>query len=302
MYGLRSYQLAKMMNLTQIQLSDLKIGQPLPHNLVDQNHAVLREQGHIFKTPDELRNLPVEKIFFQCKENQLNHNKPNDYPALFDFNDMQLKVGDKLLLKPQSNASSLCFSKNGTCMVTVIGYIPQVTLMVSLPAAEQMAGGAFVEGDQMQANLFNGQNAFSFRVFVDYVIKHPFRCLCLSFPKHINGQIIRKSRRIRTEIKARANVTDAQILVTNLSISGAQITLQDDLGLKLNEKLELSFELRCEERNISMLLNMNIKSSNVKSNLLFCHGVEFINLNTEQVSALRSFVHQEIVKDPSVVI
>ncbi|QOJ19991.1 MAG: flagellar brake protein [Gammaproteobacteria bacterium] len=292
-----------MMNLTQIQLSDLKIGQPLPHNLVDQNHAVLRERGHIFKTPDELRKLPDRKIFFQCKENQLNHDGPNDnYPAFFDFSDMQLKVGDKLLLKPQSNTKSLCFSKNGTCMVTVIGYIPKVTLMVSLPATDQMVGAPFVEGDQMQANFFNGQNAFSFKVFVDHVIKHPFKCLCLSFPKQINGQIIRKSRRIRTEIRAEADVTIAQILITNLSASGAQITVQDDLGLKPNEKLELSFELQFEERNIPMLLRANIKSSNIKSDLLFCHGVEFVNPSAEQVSALRSFVHQEIVKDPTIII
>ena len=291
-----------MMNLTQIQLSDLKIGQPLPHNLVDQNRAVLRERGHIFKTQDELRNLPESKIFFQCKKNQSNHDRPDDYPALFDFSDMQLKVGDKLLLKPQSNTKSLCFSKNGTCMVTVIGYIPKVTLMVSLPATDQMVGAPFVEGDQMQANFFNGQNAFSFKIFVDHVIKHPFKCLCLSFPKQINGQIIRKSRRIRTEIRASTNVTGAEILITNLSASGAQITLQDDLGLKINEKLELSFELQLGERSIPMLLNVNIKSSNIKQNLLFCHGVEFANPNAEQVFTLRSFVHQEIVKDPTVVI
>ncbi|MER0170789.1 MAG: flagellar brake protein [Nitrosomonas sp.] len=175
-------------------------------------------------------------------------------------------------------------------------------LLVSLPANDQMVGAPFVEGDQMQVNFFNGKNAFRFRVFVDYVIKHPFKCLCLSFPRQIKGQTIRKSRRIRTEIKARANVTDAQILITNLSISGAQITLQDDFGLKLNEKLELSFELQCEDKNINILLNINIKSSNIKSNLLFLYGVEFANLNAEQVFALRSFVHQEIVKDPSVVI
>ncbi|PTQ75411.1 PilZ domain-containing protein [Nitrosomonas oligotropha] len=291
-----------MMNLTQIQLSDLKIGQPLPHNLVDENQAVLREQGHIFKTPDELRKLPDRKIFFQYKENQLNNNKLNDYSASFDFNGMQLKVGDKLMLKPQSNAGILSFSKTGACMVTVIGYIPNVMLLVSLPVTDQMVGTSFVEGDQMQVNFFNGKNAFSFRIFVDYVIKHPFKCLCLSFPKQIKGQIIRKSRRIRTGIKARANVTGAQILITNLSASGAQITLQDDLGLKLNEKLELSFELQLEEQSIPMLLNVNIKSSNIKQDLLFCHGVEFANPSVEQVSALRSFVHQEIVKDPTIVI
>lgn len=291
-----------MMNLTQIQISDLKIGQPLPHNLVDQNGEVLLERGHIFKTPDELKTLSDRKIFFQCKENQLNHNKPADYPAHFDFGDMQLKVGDKLLLKPQSNASSLCFSKNGTCTVNVIGYIPKVTLIVSLPAADQMIGSAFVEGDQMQANFFNGQNMFRFRVFIDYVIKHPLKCLCLSFPSQIKGQKIRKSRRIRTEIRARTNVTGAEILITNLSASGAQITLQDDLGLKINEKLELSFELQLGERSIPMLLNVNIKSSSIKQNLLFCHGVEFANPNAEQVFTLRSFVHQEIVKDPTVVI
>ena len=291
-----------MMNLTQIQLSDLEIGQPLPHNLVDQNRAVLRERGHIFKTQDELRNLPESKIFFQCKKNQSNHDRPDDYPALFDFSDMQLKVGDKLLLKPQSNASGLCFSKDGTCMVTVIGYIPKVMLLVSLPATDQIIGTPFVEGDQMQANFFNGQNAFRFRVFIDYVIKHPLKCLCLSFPQQIKGQKIRKSRRIRTGIKAIANVSGAQVLITNLSASGAQIISQDDLGLNLNEKLELSFELQFEDRHVPMRLNVNIKSSNIRQDLLFCHGVEFANPNAEQVSALRSFVHQEIVKDPSVVI
>ncbi len=218
----------------------------------------------------------------------------------FEFNDMQLKVGDKLQLKLRSNTNITCCSSNGGfCMVTVIGYVPNRTLMVTMPKSDQLIGQPLIEGDQFLARLFSGQCAFSFTVFVECIVRKPFNYLHLSFPTQIFGQTIRKSRRIRTNIQATVNNTPSQAIITNLSVTGAEIRTQTDLG-EPGTAIDLTFEMEFEEKNVSVQLQSVIRSFRLTqgTDLLLSYGVEFIELQSEQAFALRSFVYQELVRNP----
>jgi hypothetical protein len=121
----------------------------------------------------------------------------------------------------------------------------------------------------------------------------------LSFPTKILGQTIRKSRRIRTQIPATVNEISTPLIITNLSITGAEIRTKIDLG-KPGAVLNLSFQIEFEEKKVLFQLQSIIRSFRVgqENDKTLSYGIEFIELQPEQTFALRSFIHQELVKNP----
>ena len=117
------------------------------------------------------------------KQNESNNNK-------FGFDDMQLKVGHKLQLKLASQLKRPVEIKYNSYVSTLIGYVQDNSLIVAMPASDLLVGEPFIEGDQVQVSLFSGNSVFNFMVFVDKIIKVPFKYLHLSFPKEIHGQNI----------------------------------------------------------------------------------------------------------------
>ncbi|WP_292915211.1 flagellar brake protein [Nitrosomonas sp.] len=103
-------------------------------------------------------------------------------------------------------------------------------MIVSMPASDQLIGEPFIEGDQIHVRLITGQYAYKFTVFVDKIIKVPFKYLYLSFPKDIQGQSIRKSRRIKCNLQATVAEKAIPITISDLSICGAGITSHLPLG------------------------------------------------------------------------
>lgn len=224
----------------------------------------------------------------------------NTNQAEFEFKDMQLKVGDKLLLNIRSNLYITCCSTNGSsCMVSLIGYVPNKSLLVTMPKSEQQGGLPLIPGDQFLVRLFSGQCAFSFTVFIDSIVKKPFNYMHLSFPTKILGQTIRKSRRIRTQIPAMVKDVSAPVMIANLSITGAEIRAKIDLA-EPGTTIRLSFQIEFEEKNISIQLQSIIRSFRITQDdeEPLSYGVEFIDLEPEQTFALRSFIHQELVRNP----
>ena len=219
----------------------------------------------------------------------------------FNFDDMQLKVGDRLQLQLHSGAKSSCRLNNDTCMVTVIGYVPDHSLIVSMPKTDQLIGQPFLEGDQILVRLFSGRCAFSFTVFVDKLVKLSFKYLHLSFPKHILGQTIRKSRRVKIAIEGEATVNSRSmpLIITNLSAAGAEISTHTELG-GIGTLIELSVKVKIHEKEISLRLQSIIRSFKaINKQDALRYGVEFTSLQAEQIFSLRSFIYQELVENPN---
>ena len=290
------------MDLIPIQFSDLKVGQPLSWDLFDQERKPLIERGYIIKTTDELEELSKKSsVFLRLKASSEKIGAIDKKISEFNFDDMQLKVGDRLQLQLHSSAKSSCRLNNDTCMVTVIGYVPDHSLIVSMPKTDQLIGQPFLEGDQILVRLFSGRCAFSFTVFVDKLVKLSFKYLHLSFPKHILGQTIRKSRRVRTAIEAEATVNSGSIplIITNLSAAGAEISTHTELG-GIGTLIELSVKVKIHEKEISLRLQSIIRSFKaINKQDALRYGVEFTSLQAEQIFSLRSFIYQELVENPN---
>lgn len=290
------------MDLIPIQFSDLKVGQPLSWDLFDQERKPLMERGHIIKTTAELKELSRRSsVLLRLKASSEKIGAIDKKISEFNFDDMQLKVGDRLQLQLHSGAKSSCRLNNDTCMVTVIGYVPDHSLIVSMPKTDQLIGQPFLEGDQILVRLFSGRCAFSFTVFVDKLVKLSFKYLHLSFPKHILGQTIRKSRRVRTAIEAEATVNSGSIplIITNLSAAGAEISTHTELG-GIGTLIELSVKVKIHEKEISLRLQSIIRSFKaINKQDALRYGVEFTSLQAEQIFSLRSFIYQELVENPN---
>lgn len=224
----------------------------------------------------------------------------------YDFNDIKLKVGDRLHIKPSTTAKAQCCLKNDDhCSAIVIGYVPDKTLLVYLPKAEPLIGYPLVGGDQIFVRFFNGKNIFSFKVFVEQVINLPFKYIHLSFPTQIHGQAIRNSVRIKTNIEAKVTVNQETFpaTITNLSSTGAEIQIRADLG-EPGSTLNLSFDVNVHEKITSFTVSAIIKRFNLSKNEIgqLVYGIKFIDLMPEQTQMLLNYMYQELILDEGKII
>ncbi len=286
------------MNLIAVKTSDLVIGQPLPWDLFNQERQQLLARGDVINTDDELQ-LLGEAPTFRMQEATPAPAVTDTAPAAqaealrFQFKDMRLAVGDKLQLSPPSNVGG------DRCMVKLIGYIEDVTLMVGAPPSGQWRPSA-MEGDQIAIRVFSGQNAFGFNAYVDKIIKLPFSYLHLSFPKQIFGKVIRKSRRIKAGILVTLADNAAPAVISNLSATGAEVRANSAPGA-LGATIQLSSVLKIHGAETPLALQAVIRSLKQDHDgvegAVRC-GVEFQNLQLSDVAALQSLIYQELVDNP----
>lgn len=290
------------MNLIPVQLSDLKIGQPLLWDLFDQEREPLMKRGCIIETDNALEALSRKSsIFLRSKALSEKVDSADTKISDFDFDDMQLKIGEKLYLQRcASGKISRWSNKDDYSMSTIIGYVPNQYLIVSMPKTNQLIGQAFLEGDQISVRLFSGRCVFSFIVFVDKLVNLSFKYLLLSFPKNIKGLTIRNSRRVKTEIAAEVmvNSESVPITITNLSDTGAEISTDTELG-KFGTKMGLFVKIRIHETDVLLQLQAIVKSLKAKNKHgISRYGIEFTGLLADQIFSLRSFIYQELVENP----
>ncbi|PXW87784.1 PilZ domain-containing protein [Nitrosomonas sp. Nm84] len=281
------------MNLIQIQKSDLIVGQSLPWDLFDQEHRPILKRGHVIKTTDELNKLEESPLFRKESAAKQAHSGKIG----LNFESMQLKVGHKLQLKLSSPAKEISGETNNSFYrTTLIGYVQDITLIVSMPASNE----SFLEGDQILVRLFSGKCVYSFTAYVDKIIKIPFKYLHLSFPKYILGQTIRKSRRVKCNIPASVADNPIPLTITDISATGAEIKATSLLG-EPGTTIMLSFAIQILDKEVPLSIKSTIRSVkqiNENGQETSCFGIEFNELESSQTFSLRSFIYQEIVENP----
>lgn len=292
------------MEFVPVQELDLTIGQPLPWDLFDQEYKPLFKSGYVIKTVEELKELAAQSIFrgrvasSKIKQSKIDNTRTNT------FEEMQLKVGDKLQIRSvamvKSNKST---TKNDYATVMLIGYIHDKTFLTSIPQSTYFKGSPLIEGDEVMVRYFSGESLFSFNVFVEKNIYQPFKYIHLSFPRAISSQTIRKSKRVKSNIKATINNGTTEAIITNISSTGAKIRSDTDLG-RSGTLITLSFSTEIHGQQSEIVTRATIRSFNYitennKANLYF--GVEFAELKPDQVVTLQSLVYQELVENRSIV-
>lgn len=214
----------------------------------------------------------------------------------YSFDDMRLKVGDQLQLEPPQSVT------NKRYVVRLLGYLDGRSLMVTSPvlAANQHP---LIEGDRLVVRIFSGQSAFGFNSFVERLIRSPFDYLHLTFPKVIEGLIIRKSPRVKTwlAVQVRSAGTDVEATFVNLSATGMLLHSEAAVG-EVGGTLSLKFSLQLFGTTASLTLNARIRTSTALSadaaSPQHQHGLEFVDVLPNDMLVLQAFVHQTLVENP----
>ncbi|WP_435626787.1 flagellar brake protein [Candidatus Ferrigenium straubiae] len=308
------------MSLIPVGRDDIAVGKPLPWQLYDGEHKVLLEQGGIVSDKEHLNNLLATGAYRELSweapgngndssnmpadltyQEQVNADKPG---SQFEFDDMKLGVGSRLQLEPPKQLGRERF------LVRLIGYMRGVSLIVTTPATADGAYLRLLEGEKVMMRSFSGQNAFAFACAVELACKRPYEYLHLSFPDVIQGVLIRKVPRVRTKIIAAVQNTNSRdleernpALISNISANGAALNAKHPLGKK-GDVLNLVFRVNLHQIDALLSLNGVIRTAVDAGDAealgaeIIRYGIEFQNLQPNDMIILQSMVYQQIVECP----
>lgn len=217
-------------------------------------------------------------------------------PPLYQFEDMRLKVGDRLQVQLPSTVAQ------DRQIVKLIGYVDKQCLLISAPSGPGFLK-SLVEGDRIVVRVFSGQGAFGFVCFLDRIIRLPFEYLHLSFPREIQGLMIRKAPRVKTDISLSVDTSFGKVeaFVANLSATGMSLRTQALLGAKGDE---LSFTLPLALYDVKTEIKLRGKIRAITSIPLegggeeHQFGLELVDVRPEETLILQSVVHHELAKNP----
>lgn len=308
------------MSLIPVESEKLVVGARLPWTLYDQDHNILIDGGQLIETQEQLQSLlaskPLRELSWQSsvgekvspdtrdtEDKALDAALADTTQSRFTFQDMRLRVGDRIQLQPPAAMGSDRY------LVRLLGYLDNASLIVSAPVSNGMRVPVR-EHDKIVARVFSSEKAFGFDCAVVRVCKLPYNYLHLSFPDVIQGAVIRKSPRIKTKIITSIAKSDADNsserlsgVIINLSADGALVKARQPLAEK-SQSIVLSF--RVTLHNIEAYLTTKAIIRNVFSDedkgdtetLKFHHGIQFLDLQPNDSVILQSLIYQQMIEQP----
>lgn len=308
------------MSLILVNRNDIAVGKPLPWQLYDQEHKVLIEQGGMVRDNEHLDSLLANGAYRELSwESPSDKNggsnlsaakitpdqtRANESGTQFTFDDMKLKVESRLQLEPPKQLGS------ERILVKVIGYLRSASLLVTAPATANGVRLQLLEGEKVVMRSFSGQNAFAFACIVGRVCKLPYEYLHLSFPDVIEGVVIRKAARVKTNIIAavqNANSRNAEeqtsALISNISANGAALDAKRPLGKK-GDILNLAFRVNLHKIDAFLSIKGAIRAvlsgedADIPGPEIIRYGVEFQSLQPNDMVILQSMIYQQIIESP----
>lgn len=220
----------------------------------------------------------------------------------FPFEAMNLKVGDRLQAQPPKKVSA------ERCFVRLIGYLQDLSMLVTTPVTVNSLRLQLMEGDMLVMRVFSSQNAFGFACDVQRVCKLPYSYLHVSFPKEVQGTVIRKAARVKTKIIVKVRTeqgggTDLTGILCNLSANGASMDGPRNTA-GTGDSIRLTFPLKLHNivANLSLvaivravLVDETLKQSGTS---LAHFGLEFVDLQPNDQMMLQSMVYQQMIEQP----
>ncbi len=226
---------------------------------------------------------------------------PNASNSSYPFDAMNLRVGDRMQAQPPAKVSIERF------YVRVIGYLQNMSLLITTPVSANGVRLQLIEGDQLVMRVFANQNAFGFASDVLRACKLPYSYLHIAFPNSVQGTVVRKAPRVKTKIitKVRRAHGNHEMtgVISNLSASGILLDGRHDLA---DSGDTLHLEFRVKLHNIEAHLSVSglvrsvfsDKTLEENSSALVHFGLEFMNLQPNDQMVLQSMVYQQMIERP----
>lgn len=221
----------------------------------------------------------------------------------YPFEEMNLRIGDRLQIQPPSQLSPERF------IVKLIGYLNNVSLLVTAPHDANGQRLQLIEGENLVVRVFSSQNAFGFSCTIEKICKLPFEYMHLSFPAEVQGMVIRKAPRVKTNIIASATIGGEKSLpaiITNLSAGGALLDAQRILAPK-GGTFKLAFRVNLHNSDVYLNLSVVVRAVFSDETLedgtpAIHHGLEFFGLQPNDIVILQSMIYQQMIEHPHTLI
>ena len=309
------------MSLILANSNEIIVGRPIPWSLYDHDHNLLLDQGSLVRDEKHRDALLAsgachelsweaageggnsELSFLSNEAASPVQDETVDADARFTFDDMKLRVEDKLQLEPPAQLTRERFT------VKVIGFLRGASLLVSMPITANGLRLQLREKEKLVMRSFSGQNAFGFACKIERICKIPYEYMHLSFPDDIQGIVIRKAPRVKTRIIAAVQDSksgaDKQIsaLISDISANGVSLEARQPLGDK-GDILKLEF--RVQLHNIDAYLSLKgviravftVDPSDTSKSTLIRHGIEFRDMPPNDSVILQSLIYQQMIENP----
>jgi hypothetical protein len=321
-----------LMSLIMASSKSIVAGKPVPWTLYDREHNVLLKQGDVVRDDKHrdalLSSGACHELSWEASNSGDSRN--NSLPAAeetstkqtkniqndknYTFDDMKLKVGDKLNLEVPGDYDFRIGKQppNERFLVKVIGFLKGASLLITGPATAAV-NAQLIAGKKVVMRSFSGQNAFGFSSCIERVCKVPYEYMHLSFPDIIEGIVVRKTPRVRTRIIVAVQNTKSgsaeqvSALISDISANGVSLDAKQPLGGK-GDILSLAF--RVPLHNIEAYLSVKgairavISGDTIdtsKSDLIR-HGIEFQELQPNDSVILQSMIYQQMIENPHKVV
>lgn len=304
------------MSLILVNENELAVGVPAPWTLYDAEHQPLLREGEPVRDTQhkiELLNKGAfREMSWQVMDEALSEDEspiaesPAVAPAAagFTFDDMKLRVEDRLQLEPPAKLA------RERILVKVVGFLRGVSLMVTTPQLSSGQRLQLLENEQVILRSFSGKNAFAFACTVIRANKLPFEYLHLSFPENIQGLAVRKTARVKTRIiatiQSKRDGTDIQTpaIISDISASGVSLESKYALGDK-GDMLNLAFRVHLHSIEAFLSVKGAIRavlpeqSSELNATPDYTrYGIEFQELQPNDSVILQSMIYQQMIENP----
>ncbi len=309
------------MSLILVNSDEIVVGKPIPWSLYDQSRNLLLNQGEqirddahretllasgachelLLEMPRDLER--ADDSLFPAEDSPAGQAETKATDRDFTFDDMKLKVEDRLQLEPPAQLTRERFT------VKVIGFLRGASLLVSMPITANGLRLQLMEKEKLVMRSFSGQNAFGFACTIERICKIPYEYMHLSFPDNIQGIMIRKAPRVRTRIIAAVQDSktgaEKQIsaLISDISANGVSLEARQTLGDK-GDVVNLAF--RVQLHNIDAYLSLKgiiravftVDPADHSKDALIRHGIEFQDMQANDSVILQSLIYQQMIENP----
>lgn len=173
-----------------------------------------------------------------------------------------------------------------------IGYLPKKYVLIQYPEINKL--GNFAQhvtqgmGVTVRGLIEGSEGAvLAFVSTIKQTIQMPSRIIVLDFPRTVGIQNLRSSIRIDTHIHAKVKIDEDywQTTITDLSVSGCQLSIENGEKLVLSEKKEIEIIIEDKEGGNNIKLNGSVCNLKQQANGL-SFGVKFNLESDTQVGQL----------------
>jgi c-di-GMP-binding flagellar brake protein YcgR len=213
------------------------------------------------------------------------------------FEDIKARVGDMFQVQLSTDSQEVRHS------VKLMGYLAGKTIMITAPTVNNSVL-LLREGQNLTVRAFSGTAAYAFSSEIIKVCNTPLPYLHLSYPKTIQKVPIRASARITFDLIGAAtnlshgNNAATPIVISDISTTGAAIAAATPLGKK-EDTLRIAFRAKIHDIAVHPSLKCIIRSLTSTDDDAYPikYGLQFQELQTQDLLTLQSLVYQKILED-----